>query len=209
MGKSKQLYSLNLQRKVFRIYVDSVEGIQIEKEKDIEFAANYHKSTKTKKSFYCWCRCYEFIDKKNKYLNGKCDKYLEQKRKRILKSQFKWLLCLFHDQVNEKRDIQVSAQYNNYVLSKVFVEWKLYIKTIKYKSKLMTKSLSSLRRSVIIRNHGNNNKYNNKLSLSQSSSYIRLSNQSLTFKNKEFNNYLRIKNNNNEQSYNHNDYDFN
>ena len=104
---------------------------------------------------------------------------------KILKEQW---LKLLDDRVNGRKRLCLAAQYyDDRIASKLFVEWKLCVKTKKFQSKLMTKSLCSLRESM-----------------SKSGGafkHIRLSHS-----NQDFANYLKLKsqneNENEDESYN-------
>merc|ERR1712228_929254 len=188
--KANKLYAMMLKRRMFKAYIDCIYFSKIETQKDQKFADEHFVNALRKKSFCFWLKIYEKISQKNEYLEAKYRKFWMHKRRKMMRLRFKNWLKTFHQQVNDRKSIQISAQYHEqYVVSKIFVEWKLCVKTRKYKCKLMTKSLSSLRQSVI-KNGGFGT---NKLSMSQQ--YIRLSHNSQIFDNKEFAQYLKIKSN--------------
>merc|ERR1712190_129180 len=100
-------------------------------------------------------------------------------QRKILKEQW---LKLLDDRVNGRKRLCLAAQYyDDRIASKLFVEWKLCVKTKKFQSKLMTKSLCSLRESMSKSGggFGGIGIGTNKVSMSQQ--YIRLSHSNQDF----------------------------
>ena len=187
--KARRQFDVNLQRKALRQFMESVAISRAQSAKELEFADDRYRTMRAERAFSAWSRCYELSARKRQFLERKCGEYRGRREREWMCMLFRRWISRFHAAVNERHQMAVSAgHHNQYVLSRVFVEWKLFVKTSKYKSKRMAKSLSTLRHSVLMKSR------NQKLSASQS--YIRLSHQSLprqSFGSVDSKHYLRIK----------------
>lgn len=183
--KARKHFAVSLQRKALRRFMESVAISKRESMRDFEFADIRYRTLKMERAFTIWINRYELHFRKRQFLEKKCEEYCRRRSQRRLLAMFKWWISRFHIEVNERQQMDVSAGYrDHYVVSKVFVQWKLFVKTSKFKNKMMTKSMSSLRHSVLMKSR-------NQHKLSASQSYIRLSHQS--FGSTDFKNYLRMK----------------
>jgi len=190
--RANRLYALTLQQNVFRKYIECVAVSKCETEKQHAFASQHYATNLNKKYFYFWWQCFDQISQKNEFLNRKCDKFLKQKGQNLKNKIFKAMVNLFHERMNERNSMLISAQYHNQrIVSKLFVEWKLVCRTRKFKAKLLTKSLCSLRVSMSKSGSGFGGIGVSKVSASQP--YIRLSHSNLFEKEEEFTNYLKHK----------------